>query len=103
MDIQATLAAIFLHLRAALAAAAHKHVQNPPLHSLMIDAYHYAGRLSRRLLALYARWQAGTLPTPRPRAPPVTSPPPPTPPPPPPSPAPRACPAAGPPCSAATR
>ncbi len=69
MDIQATLAAIFLHLRAAIAAAAHKHVRNPPLHTLMIDAYHYAGRLSRRLLALYARWQAGTLPTPRPRAP----------------------------------
>ena len=69
MPTAETLAAIFFHLRAALAAAAHKHVQNPPLHTLMTDAYHYAGRLSRRLLALYARWHAGTLPTPRPRTP----------------------------------
>ena len=75
MPIAETLAAIFFHLRAALAAAAHKHVRNSPLHTLMTDAYHYAGRLSRRLVTLYARWQAGTLPTPRPRTPkPATTP-----------------------------
>jgi hypothetical protein len=67
MPLAETLAAIFFHLRAALAAAAHKHDRNPPLHTLMTDAYHYAGRLSRRFVTLFQRWQAGTLPVPKPR------------------------------------